>query len=336
MVNRIPIVTVNKNPVKISTERINWKVLKMVNKKMFERIQKLKRVGKNKKQIAQELGIDPATVKKYYSMSDVQYQSYRQKLLERTKLYSYFKNEIMEIYYLNDHKVLNMAAVYDYLEEKYGSLPGNEQTLRNYIRYLKNNGELKLSKGFRLFTKVKPLSYGKQLQIDFGEYITKSNLKLYIFAAVLSASRYKYISFQDRPFTTIDLIDHLNECFDYIEGMPEELVIDKDSIMVAAENAGEIIYTEKFLSFIEDMELKIFVCRKADPQSKGKIENVIKYVKYNFLNVRDFADLEEARESLLFWLNRRGNGKISNATKCIPLSEIIEERKYLRPVARNS
>ena len=332
MVNRNPIVTVNKIPIKISTERINWKVLKMVRKKMFERIQKLKKMGRNKKEISKELDIDPATVKKYYSMSEVQYRSYMQKLLKRKKLYSFFKNEIMEIYCLNDHKVLNMAAVYDYLEEKYNNLPGNEQTLRNYINYLKNTGELTLSKGLRVFTKVPPLPYGKQLQIDFGQYITKSRLKLYIFAAVLSASRYKYISLQDKPFTTLDLIYHLIDCFDYIGGMPEELVIDQDSIIVASENAGDIIYTEKFSSFIEEMKLKMYVCRKSDPQSKGKIENVIKYVKYNFLNVRDFDNIEEARESLLFWLNRRGNGKISKATKRIPLSEIGEERKYLRPL----
>ena len=114
--------------------------------------------------------------------------------------------------------------------------------------------------------------------------------------------------------------------------MPEELVIDQDSRMVVSENAGEIVYTERFLNFIEEMGLKVYVCRKADPQSKGKIENVLKYVKYNFLEIRDFTDLEEARASLLLWLNRRGNGKISKATKGIPLSEIVEERKHLRPL----
>ena len=129
----------------------------MVKKKMFERIQKLKKTGKNKKEIAQELGIDPGTVQKYYSMTDGQYHSYIQKLLERKKLYNTFKNEIIEIYCLNDHKILNMAAVYDYLEEKYSNLPGNEQTLRNYIKYLKNTGELSLSKGLRKFIKVPPL-----------------------------------------------------------------------------------------------------------------------------------------------------------------------------------
>lgn len=65
------------------------------------------------------------------------------------------------------------------------------------------------------------------------------------------------------------------------------------------------------------------------------MENVVKYVKQNFLSTRDFKVLEEAQESVLRWLVRRGNGKISQATKRIPADVIEEERKHLRPV-RNS
>ena len=102
--------------------------------------------------------------------------------------------------------------------------------------------------------------------------------------------------------------------------------------MVISENHGNIVFTDTFRTFIEEMKLKMYVCRKADPESKGKIENVIKYVKYNFLQVRDFDSIEEANESVGRWLKRRGNGKISQATKKIPANEIDEERKYLRAV----
>jgi len=177
--------------------------------------------------------------------------------------------------------------------------------------------------------------YGKQLQTDFGEYRTRSRCKLYIFAAVLAASRYKYVRFQGHPFTTLEVIAHLLACFDCLGGMPEELVIDQDSILVVAENHGDIIYTKEFSSFIEEMGLKMYVCRKADPESKGKIENLIKFVKYNFLASRDFEDVEEANKSLGKWLKRRANGKLSQATKRIPSEMFEEERNHLRPI-RNS
>jgi len=158
---------------------------------------------------------------------------------------------------------------------------------------------------------------------------------LYIFAAVLSASRYKYVIFQDHPFTTLEVIFHLLMCFDFLGGMPEELVIDQDSVLVVAENHGDIIYTKEFSHFIEEMGLTMYVCRKADPESKGKIENVIKFVKYNFLASRDFEDVEEANNSLSIWLIRRANGKLSQATKRIPAEMFEEERTHLQPI-RNS
>ena len=118
-------------------------------------------------------------------MDPDEYRRYLSQTLGRKKTFDSFRADIQEVYALNDSRRLNMAAVYDYLEEKYGSLPGNEHTLRNYIHHLIKSGVLCLAAGKRSFEKVGTLSYGKQLQIDFGQYRTKSGLTLYLFAAVL-------------------------------------------------------------------------------------------------------------------------------------------------------
>ena len=102
--------------------------------------------------------------------------------------------------------------------------------------------------------------------------------------------------------------------------------------MVVSENAGDILYTKDFKGFIEEMGIKMYVCRKADPESKGKIENLIKFIKTNFFGCRKFENLTQARESIFKWLERRANGKISQATMKIPSIEIEEERKYLKPL----
>lgn len=307
----------------------------MVKKKMYQKIQTCKRQGLLKAEISRKLGLDPRTVAKYYDMSEIDYRGYLKTHNYRYKVFSTYSEDIMAVYRLNGYKKLNKTAVYDYLEEKHGKLPGNEKTLRNYIKYLIHTNGLKLNIKMRRYRKVPELPYGKQLQIDFGEYRTKSGLKIYIFGAVLSASRYKYIGFQDKPFTTQDLIFHLLNCFDYIGGIPLELVIDQDSVMVVSENRGDIIYTKDFKYFIREMDLKMYVCRKADPETKGRIENLIGYVKKNFLSVRDFKTIEKAQAGLSEWLKRRANGKISQATGLIPLNVIEEERKHLRKV-RNS
>lgn len=319
----------------VSHKPINLKDKTMVTKSMYQEILKLKKKGYLKSEIARKLNLDPETVAKYYRMSEKEYRGYAIKHMYRDKSFDQYREEILEVYRRNGYRRLPVSAVYDYFEERYGSLPGGEKTLRNYIGYLIETNQLELEENLRVYMKVAELPFGKQLQIDFGEYRTASGLKLYIFAGVLSASRYKYVAFQGRPFSTIDLIGHLLDCFEYIGGMPEELVIDQDAVMVVSENHGEIIYTHDFGYFIDEMGLKMYVCRKADPETKGRIENLIGYVKKNFLSTRDFQSFEEAQEGLAGWLLRRANGKLSQSTKRRPSEVIEEERVHLRPL-RNS
>ena len=304
----------------------------MVKRIMFQKIQLLKRQGMIKTDIAGELNLNIKTVTKYYDMTESDYNDYKQSALSKDKTFECYKDDIKEVYKINDNKRLNMTAVYDYLEEKYKKLEGSERSLRNYINHLIRTGELKIVENVRVYSKTPELPYGKQMQLDFGENKCMSGLKLYIFAAVLSGSRYKYVVYQDKPFKTIDVILHLLNCFDFFGGIPEELVIDQDKILVVSENKGDIIYTKDFKYFLEEMDLRMYVCRKADPETKGRVENLVGYNKDNFLSTRDFTTVDEANKGVVKWLKRRANGKISQATKKIPAEEIENERIELKPI----
>lgn len=307
----------------------------MVKVKMYRKIQNLKRQGFSQQMTAKKLEVNPRTVAKYFSMDEEEYRNYRSRSMFREKILIKYEGDILDVYQKNEFKKLNMSSLYDYLEEKNGALPCNEQTLRNYISYLLQAGKLKLSEKLRNYSKVPELPFGKQMQLDFGQYRCQSGLKLYIFVAILSASRYKYVVFQDHPFKTIEVIGHLLDCFNYFGGTPQEIVIDQDKLMVVSENFGDITYTGDFQYFIEELKIRMYVCRKNDPETKGKVENTVKYVKYNFLNIRNFKNLEEANKSLFEWLNRRANGKISQATRQIPSILIEKEREKLRPIVNS-
>ena len=103
---------------------------------MYQRIQELKTKGYGKLAISRKLKIDPATVRKYYSMSAEEYRKYQTAAMEREKVFDGYRKEILSVYKVNGNRVLNMSAVYDFLEEKYGKLPAGEKSLRNYIHYL--------------------------------------------------------------------------------------------------------------------------------------------------------------------------------------------------------
>lgn len=177
---------------------------------------------------------------------------------------------------------------------------------------------------------------GQQLQVDFGEKWMQSidgqRVKVRFAAFVLAHSRYKWACFQTRPFTTSALILSCHECFRYLGGMPVELVFDQDSIVSVSENYGDIIHTFEFEKFRQECKFKVYLCQAADPESKGKIENVVKFIKYNFLENRLFADEEILNNSCLDWLDRTGNAKVHGTTKKVPAKVFEEECEQLRPL----
>jgi hypothetical protein len=76
----------------------------------------------------------------------------------------------------------------------------------------------------------------------------------------------------------------------------------------------------------------IYLCRGSDPESKGRIEAVVKYAKYGFAEHRIFHDIETFNVDCLAWLNRTANKKIHETTKKIPAEVFALEQEYLIPV----
>ena len=181
----------------------------------------------------------------------------------------------------------------DWLKEHYRE-EVSERTVSRYVKQLREEYGLKKSAAPREYEAVPELPMGKQMQVDFGQKMMPNadggQTRVYVAAFVLSRSRYKYAQEQSRPFTSVDLVRICHDCFRYMGGMPEELVFDQDSIVCVSENAGDIIYTYEFEKFRQECGLSIRMCRGADPESKGKIENVVKYIKGNFLSHRLYVD----------------------------------------------
>ena len=136
----------------------------------------------------------------------------------------------------------------------------------------------------------------KELRYDLskfqGQSVQNELGKAWFAALVLSRSRYRYVAAQSRPFTTDDVIGHLLDGFEFFGGMPEELVLDQDRTMIVAENLGDLATTKAFADFVAEQGLRLHVCRAADPESKGKIENAVKYVKTSFFSSRSFATFD--------------------------------------------
>ena len=302
--------------------------------RMYTEINQLIDMGLNKSQIARKLNISRPTLDKYLAMSPDEFNEYLLGLKERSKKPEQFKEDIL--CWLKEFPDMSASQVYDRLEEKFKELFFSESTLRRYIRILRQKYDIPKTTNQREYEAVEELPMGKQIQVDFGTTKVRKNtleeIRLYVMCFVLSHSRYKYCEWQDRPFNNNDIIRIHENAFEFFGGMPEEIVYDQDHLILVSENHGDLIYTQAFSRYLQKRKFKVYMCRKADPESKGKIEKVVDYVKNNYTRYRTFYNIDQWNEDCLSWLKRRGNGKIHGTTRKIPAEVFAEEKKYLRPV----
>jgi len=157
-------------------------------------------------------------------------------------------------------------------------------------------------------------------------------VKVYFFTMVLSRSRYKYVYHSLTPFTaSLAIYAHI-KAFEYFGGIPTEIVYDQDKVFLVNENLGDLILTAEFKAFCQAMPFELFFCRKADPQTKGKVENVVKYIKQNFLYNRPFSDIATLNREALEWLGRTANGMPHAVTKEKPKDLWLIEQDHLLEV----
>lgn len=301
---------------------------------MFAEIKQLKEKGFNKSQISRYLDMDYKTVNKYWNMSLEEYSILKEKSKSRTKRIDKHKELIVS--WLKEHRDMSTAQIYDWLKERYGDLDFKDRTLRLYVNNLRKEYDLPKSPEIRQYEEVKQLPMGYQAQVDLGEIwlsrYDETKVKVYCFAMVLSHSRYKFLWWQDKPFTTQTFVAAHDKAFKYFGGMPREIVYDQDRILAVSENHGDVIYTEGFQNYINTMKFKSRLCRAYDPESKGKIEAVVKYAKYNFAKHRTFYNIDSFNEDSFKWLDRTGNEKIHEITRKVPAKVFLLEKDHLKPV----
>ena len=303
--------------------------------KMYFQIQKLKALGFRKNVVKSKLEINPRTIAKYWDMSAEEFQKAREAVSKRMKKPDEYRTDMID--WLKEHPDMSTAQIFDWLEEKHGNkIDFKERTMRSYINQLRIEEDIpKVSKS-RQYEAVEELPLGYQAQVDMGQIwlkdIFKKRICIYCFAMVLAHSRYKFIYWQETPFTTVTFIEAHERAFAFFGGRTQEIVYDQDKVLAVSENKGDIIYTAGFQSYLDIMKFKVFLCHGADPETKGQVEAVVKYAKYNFADHRTFTDISEFNEKCLEWLERRGNGKEHETTKKIPAEVFNLEKEYLQPV----
>jgi hypothetical protein len=177
---------------------------------------------------------------------------------------------------------------------------------------------------------------GLQGQVDWGHFgfIRHQGrlCKLYAFVLTLSWSRAMYLRFT----TSLDFMWFIRchvHAFRYLGGFPRRLLYDNlKSVVEWHPPDGPVRWNRRFLDFADVSGFSPQACRPYRPQTKGKVESGVKYVRGNFWPGLHFSGLEDLNVQALCWLNTVANCRVHGTTNEVPFVRLPLEG--LQPLDR--
>ncbi len=268
--------------------------------------------GKSAYAISKEIGISKNTARKYMTAPAAPHG------LKGTHKPSKLDDYKPLIHALLDQGIYNCVVLLERLRA--AGYDGGISILKAYVSPLRPAGNAPAVQRYETPS-------GKQAQMDWGICQYQDSVgtlhKVPVFVMILGYSRAKYIEFTAR----CDLAS-MERCmvnaFTYFGGVPTEVLTDNMKTVVVGRELGKPIWNTKFADFAVDIGFVPKVCRVRMPQTKGKVERLVRYVKENFFPGRQFEDLEDLNCQARQWCHMADSKKHGTTGK-IPLRQLAEE-----------
>jgi len=286
----------------------------MLKMEEFLLIRDLYNKGLNISEIARETGFDRKTVRKYIAArTPPTAQTRTSKPSKLDEYREYIQQRITEY-------PLSAARIYREIVDK--GFTGKYTIVKNYIREIRPKEVVPAVIRYE----TKP---GIQAQVDWGDcdHIDEDDQlrKVYCFSIILGYSRMRYVEFtlSTDVYTFIQCHNH---AFEYFGGYTQEILYDniKQIIIKRAIKPKDNLWNAKFDDFFSYYGFIPRLCKPYCPQTKGKIENSIGYVKRDFLLGGTFSSLDDMNQQCMHWLNRVNN-TVHGTTNEIPVERLKQE-----------
>lgn len=209
---------------------------------------------------------------------------------------------------------------------------GKDSAFYDYVRPIK--------RARKLSPEAVPIRFeglpAELLQIDWGETrqfpFSRPNLAgltRYFFAARLKYSRFMFVRFtsQMREET---LLRCLIATFVQIGGVPWVVSSDNmKTITLGRDGSNQPIWHPAFQQLALEFGFHPSVCTPGAANQKGAVENLVKFVKGNFLSGRTFYDDADLHHECTAWLEQVNQVRPSDATEQLPqLLLALEQPKF--------
>lgn len=299
----------------------------MITKEELMKIQILKKQGMSQREIADELGISRNTVRRYLNM-DINEPRYKKRAGKKSKLapyYSFLHSRIAQA------APIRLSGAVLLREIRQLGYDGSQSLLLQYLHQYR--GQRDTAPTIRFET-----GPGKQIQVDWG---TMRNGKhpLHVFVAILGYSRAMFVVFTDNMrYETLEMCHRLT--FEYFQGVTQEIWYDNMKTVVIERNAygeGQHRLHQPFYQFAKDCGFIPKLCRPYRPQTKGKVERMVRYIRDNFYRPlwtklaqqNEVLDVQTANLEVRLWLDNVAHKRVHDTTKQTPEARLAIERPYL-------
>jgi transposase len=176
---------------------------------------------------------------------------------------------------------------------------------------------------------------GQQLQHDWGEVMTQvggERTKVYFAVNLLGYSRRFHVwaaGKNDAEHTYESLV----LAFEYLGGVPAQVWVDNQKAAVIEHKPGRVVFNAGFKALAGHYGFRPKACRPHRPQTKGKDERMVGYVKDNFFQrYRAFEDIAHLNQLLEHWLADVADQRLQGTVKEVVIARFARERWRLQPL----
>lgn len=156
---------------------------------------------------------------------------------------------------------------------------------------------------------------GEQAQVDFGVFTYEHSGKrhrYYAFVMILSYSRMLYVEFVEHQDLSTLIRCHVH-AFETL-GIPQVILYDNmKTVVTGRDEDGKVEVNTRFADFALAVGFSPRACRPYRPQTKGRVERSVRYLRQNFWPGRTFANLNDLNQQVMAWC-KEANQRIHGTT----------------------
>ena len=166
------------------------------------------------------------------------------------------------------------------------------------------------------------------IKVDVGRGSLREALGLVVTLPASAAHAVTFTLAKDVPGFLAGLLGALTS----LGGVPEKLVFDNDTSIVAARQGGNARLHLEVAALLGQLAVKPVVLRPATPTSKGQVERTIRFLETSFVPLRTFASLADLQTQHDTWATEIAYTRHHRRIGAVVADAWATEKGWLKPL----